>query len=39
VTFRWEKGDLLLVDNLRFGHGRLPFRGERKILAALIKDL
>jgi len=39
VTFRWEKGDLLLVDNLRLGHGRLPFKGDRKILAALIKTL
>ena len=39
VTFRWEKGDLLLVDNLRLGHGRLPFTGDRKILAALIKNI
>ncbi len=35
----WEKGDLLLIDNLRLGHGRLPFKGDRKILAALIKNL
>jgi len=39
VKFRWETGDLLLVDNLRLGHGRMPFTGERKILAALIKSL
>lgn len=39
VIFRWQKGDLLLVDNLRMGHGRLPFKGERKILAALISQL
>jgi len=39
VKFPWEKGDFLLVDNLRLGHGRIPFTGERKILAALIKSL
>lgn len=39
VKFTWQKGDLLLIDNLRLGHGRLPFKGERKILAALIKQL
>jgi len=39
VKFEWQQGDLLLVDNLRLGHGRLPFKGKRKILAALIKSL
>jgi alpha-ketoglutarate-dependent taurine dioxygenase len=39
VKFPWKKGDFLLVDNLRLGHGRMPFTGERKILAALIKGL
>ena len=39
VKFPWQRGDLLLVDNLRLGHGRMPFSGERKILAALIKTL
>lgn len=39
VKFRWEKGDLLLIDNLRLGHGRMPFKSDRKILAALIKQL
>jgi alpha-ketoglutarate-dependent taurine dioxygenase len=35
VKFPWEKGDLLLIDNLAVAHGRQPFRGERKILAAM----
>lgn len=39
VKFQWQQGDLLLVDNLRLGHGRMPFKGKRKILAALIKSL
>jgi alpha-ketoglutarate-dependent taurine dioxygenase len=33
--FRWQAGDLLLIDNLIVGHGRQPFRGPRRILAAL----
>jgi Taurine catabolism dioxygenase TauD, TfdA family len=35
VKFPWEKGDLLLIDNLAVAHGRQPFRGQRKILAAM----
>lgn len=37
VCFTWEKGDLLIVDNMLFGHGRNSFRGERKILVSLQK--
>jgi len=37
-SFPWQRGDLLLIDNFRMGHGRFPYRGERKILAALIRD-
>ena len=35
VLFSWEPGDLLILDNLVFAHGREPFRGPRKILACL----
>ncbi len=38
-TFTWQRGDVLIVDNLAAGHGRLPYRGPRKILAALLKTL
>lgn len=38
VSFRWQPGDVLLVDNLRVGHGRFPFKGPRRILAALIRE-
>jgi alpha-ketoglutarate-dependent taurine dioxygenase len=36
VMFDWRQGDVLLLDNLAVGHGRTPYRGPRKVLAALI---
>ena len=39
VMFFWQQGDLLLIDNFKVGHGRMPYRGERRILAALIRHL
>lgn len=33
--FTWQKGDLLLLDNMLMAHGRQPFAGERKILVAM----
>jgi alpha-ketoglutarate-dependent taurine dioxygenase len=35
VSFPWEKGDLLFVDNVAVAHARNPFAGERRILVAL----
>lgn len=35
VVFDWEKGDLLLVDNLVAAHGRKPFTGPRNLLVSL----
>jgi amino acid adenylation domain-containing protein/non-ribosomal peptide synthase protein (TIGR01720 family) len=35
VTFPWETGDVLLVDNMLTAHARNPFGGPRKILVAL----
>ncbi|HEV2145781.1 MAG TPA: TauD/TfdA family dioxygenase [Longimicrobiaceae bacterium] len=35
VSFRWEEGDVLLLDNLLTAHAREPFRGPRKILTAM----
>jgi hypothetical protein len=33
----WSEGDILLLDNMRFAHGRLPFRGHRKLHVALAR--
>ena len=30
----WQRGDVLIIDNHATGHGRLPYRGRRKIGAA-----
>jgi len=38
VTFDWQPGDLLLLDNLRAAHGRTPFSGKRRILTYLGDD-
>ncbi len=38
IPLRWERGDLLFLDNTLAGHGRTSFSGERKVLTALIRD-
>lgn len=35
VIFRWQKGDVLILDNLLSAHGRMPFSGARKIVLAM----
>jgi alpha-ketoglutarate-dependent taurine dioxygenase len=36
ISFSWQTGDVLLLDNMRVAHGRRPFKGPRKILASLM---
>ncbi len=33
-SFRWQAGDVLVLDNHQMSHGRNPFSGERLILTA-----
>lgn len=35
----WQSGDVLLLDNMQMAHGRRPFTGQRKVLAALLEPL
>ena len=35
TIFRWNRGDVIVIDNIRAAHGRLNVKGERRILTAL----
>ncbi len=35
LSYAWEAGDLLLLDNMLTSHGRAPFAGPRRILVAM----
>jgi alpha-ketoglutarate-dependent taurine dioxygenase len=35
VSFQWQDGDIILLDNMLTSHGRAPFSGPRKILFAM----
>ncbi|MFT7589776.1 MAG: alpha-ketoglutarate-dependent taurine dioxygenase [Limisphaerales bacterium] len=34
VFFPWQRGDILVLDNYRVSHGRMPFKGAREIQVA-----
>jgi alpha-ketoglutarate-dependent taurine dioxygenase len=36
ISFAWQPGDVLLLDNMQVAHGRRPFRGQRKVIASLL---
>lgn len=35
VMFPWQKGDVLMLDNMQVAHGRMPFTGPRRILTGM----
>ena len=35
VSFPWEQGDILMLDNMLIAHGRNPYVGSRKTLVAM----
>ena len=35
VTFPWQAGDVLVIDNIMVMHGRKPFTGPRRVLVAM----
>ena len=35
IQFSWRKGDILILDNMRVAHSRTPYKGERRVLAAM----
>lgn len=38
ISFTWQYGDILLIDNRTVMHSRNPFVGPRRILASLARD-
>jgi hypothetical protein len=39
VSFRWQKGDVLLIDNILTAHARNSFSGPRQILLILANSV
>lgn len=35
VTFPWQEGDILMLDNMLAAHGRLPYSGSRKVVVGM----
>lgn len=35
IMFPWQSGDILLLDNMRFSHGRMPYVGQRKVVVGM----
>jgi alpha-ketoglutarate-dependent taurine dioxygenase len=39
ISFPWQKGDLLMLDNMLVAHGRAPFSGPREILVGMAEPV
>ena len=35
IKFRWNKGDIMILDNILMAHGRETYKGERKVAVAM----
>jgi len=34
---KWKAGDVLILDNMRYAHGRMPFKGARRLHVAMAR--
>lgn len=39
VSFPWQQGDLLMLDNMLAAHGRAPYTGNREILVGMAEPM
>ncbi len=37
MAFHWQRGDVLVLDNMQYCHGRRAFEGKRSVFAALME--
>ena len=35
IKFQWQKGDIMMLDNILTAHAREPYKGERKVAVAM----
>ncbi len=38
VSFKWEQGDVTMLDNMLVAHARSPFKGPRKVVVAMAES-
>ncbi|HEX2252875.1 MAG TPA: TauD/TfdA family dioxygenase [Thermoanaerobaculia bacterium] len=39
VAFPWQRGDLLVLDNMLVAHGRAAFEGSRRVLVGMAEPV